>query len=68
MDEATRALVLYAYTLGGNTRTMAELTGIDHDAITDGLAQAAHEDAMRKVADDMNRLVPLLPPEDSSCG
>lgn len=50
--EATRALILYAYTLGGNTREMARLTGISHDDVADMLALAAHEDAMAGLPDE----------------
>lgn len=49
MTPELRALILYAYTLGGNTREMARLTGLPHDTIADALALAAHEDAMAYV-------------------
>jgi len=49
MNPETRALILYAYGLGGNTREIARLTGISHDDVADALAKAAHDDAMAAV-------------------
>lgn len=51
MTPEMRALILYAYTLGGNTRSIANLIDIDHGEIMDALALAAHEVATRTPCD-----------------
>lgn len=43
MTPELRALILYAYSRGGNTRDMAAVTGIPHDEIVDALFLRAHE-------------------------
>lgn len=43
MTPEIKALIFYAYSLGGNTRDMARLTGIPHDDVADALFQVAHE-------------------------
>jgi DNA-directed RNA polymerase specialized sigma24 family protein len=48
VDDRIGALILYAYTLGGNTREIARLTGLDHDEVATALARAAHLDALAK--------------------
>lgn len=40
------ALILYAYTLGGNTREISRLMGLDHDRVTDALVRANHLQAL----------------------
>lgn len=52
MSPEIRALILYAYGFGGNTRDMARLTGIPHDDVTDALMLAAHEAASEELDDD----------------
>jgi hypothetical protein len=47
MDDRTGALILYAYTLGGNTREIARLMGAEHDEVTDALMRASHLHALR---------------------
>lgn len=40
MDDRIGALILYAYTLGGNTREIARLMGAEHDEVFDALERA----------------------------
>jgi len=51
MTPEIRALILYAYMLGGNTRDMARFTNIPHDEITDALLKGAHEEAILAIQD-----------------
>lgn len=46
ISEAMGALILYAYGLGGNTREIARLTGLNHDNVVTALSRAAHLDAL----------------------
>ncbi len=46
VPDAVGALILYAYTLGGNTREIARLMGTDHDLVTDALMRANHLHAL----------------------
>jgi hypothetical protein len=46
-EEQIGALILYTYTLGGNTREIARLTRITHDEITNMLWRANHLQALK---------------------